>query len=181
MQAGVSKMIYVSTAGVYGKPADFPFNEESQPRPKFFSEYGRTKALANQLAWQYYHQYRLALVVLYPVIVLGAGDYEPSGKYISDIIHRQVPATIFHQATATYVYVGDVADAILHAAEWPDTTGEKYLLGHACLDGKEYMELIHEVSGVSLPWFTFPDFMVMTASYFLTGLLVITRRPPLWG
>jgi dihydroflavonol-4-reductase len=181
LQAGVSKVIYVSTAAVYGKPVDLPFNEESQPGPKLFSEYGRTKALANQLAWQFYHQHGLPLVVLYPGIVLGAGDYKPSGKYISDIIHRRVLATIFHHSTATYVYVGDVADAILHAAERQDTTGEKYLLGHAWLNGKEYVELIREVSGVSLPWFTFPDFMVMAASYFLTGFSAITRRPPPWG
>ena len=32
---------------------------------------------------------------------------------------------------------------------------------------------------MSLPWFTFPDFMVMAASYFLTGLSVITPQPPL--
>jgi dihydroflavonol-4-reductase len=49
------------------------------------------------------------------------------------------------------------------------------------LNGKEYVELIREVSGVSLPWFTFPDFMVMAASYFLTGFSAITRRPPPWG
>ena len=181
LQAGVSKVVYVSTAAVYGKPQEQPFCEESLPGTRLFSEYGRTKALGNQLAWQFYRQHGLPLVVLYPGIVLGAGDNKPSGKYISDIIHRRVPATIFHRSIATYVYVGDVADAILCAAGRPDTTGKKYLLGRAWLNGKEFVELIRDVSGVALPWFTFPDFMVMAASYVLTGLSAFTRRPPRWG
>jgi hypothetical protein len=43
------------------------------------------------------------------------------------------------------------------------------------------VDLIRDVSSVSLPWFHFPDFMVMAASYLLTGLSTITRRPPYWG
>ena len=165
LQAGVSKVVYLSTAAVYGRPADLPFREDSLPGPKTFSEYARTKALGNQLAWQFSQQHGLPLVVLYPGIVLGAGDDKPSGKYIADILHHKVPSTIFHRSVATYVYVGDVADAILRAAELPGTTGKKYLLGNTRLNGKEYVELIRDVSGVSLPWFHFPDFMVMAVSY----------------
>ena len=82
LQAGVSKVVYLSTAAVYGRPADLPFREDSLPGPKTFSEYARTKALGNQLAWQFSQQHGLPLVVLYPGIVLGAGDDKPSGKYI---------------------------------------------------------------------------------------------------
>jgi dihydroflavonol-4-reductase len=181
LQAGVGKVVYVSTAAVYGRPAGLLFSEDSLPGPRLFSEYGRTKALGNQLAWQFNQQHGLPLVVLYPGIVLGAGDDKPSGKYISDIIHRRVPATIFHHSTATYVYVGDVVDAILGAARRPEATGKRYLLGNARLNGKEYVELIREVSGVPLPWITFPDWMVLAAAYLLTGLSAFTRRPPRWG
>ncbi len=181
LQAGVSKVVYLSTAAVYGRPSDLPFDEDSRPGPRTFSEYARTKALGNRLAWQFYQQHGLPLVVLYPGIVLGAGDDKPSGKYISDILHYKVPSTIFHRSTATYVYVGDVADAILRAAELPQAAGKKYLLGRTQLNGKAYVELIRAVSGVSLPWFHFPDFMVMAASYLLTGLSTLTRRPPYWG
>jgi len=181
VQAGVNKVVYLSTAAVYGRPADLPFTEDSRPGPTTFSEYARTKALGNQLAWQACQQHGLPLCVLYPGIVLGAGDDKPSGKYISDILRHRVPSTIFHHSITTYVYVGDVADAILRAAELADTTGKKYLLGNTRLNGKQYVELIRDVSGVSLPWFHFPDFMVMAASYLLTGLSTITRRPPFWG
>jgi dihydroflavonol-4-reductase len=77
--------------------------------------------------------------------------------------------------------VGDVADAILRAAALPEAAGKKYMLGGAQLNGKQYVELIRDVSGVSLPWFHFPDFMVMAASYLLTALSALTHRPPYWG
>lgn len=180
LSVGVQKVVYVSTVAVFGKPAQVPFDETCPPGLKLFSEYARTKAAAEQVAWDFY-QRGLPLVVLYPGIVLGAGDEKASGHYIQDIIRKRVPSTIFHNATATYVYVGDVVDAIVRAAEKPETVGQKYLIGKYQLDGRRYAELISEVSGVPLPIFRFPDFMVLTASYLLTALSALTRRPPWWG
>jgi dihydroflavonol-4-reductase len=37
------------------------------------------------------------------------------------------------------------------------------------------------VSGVPLPLFRFPDFIVIAASYLLTWIAGLIRRPPLWG
>ena len=181
LEAGVGKVVYVSTVAVYGKPAQSPFSESAQPSPKLFSEYARTKAAANCIAWELHHQRGLPLTVVYPGIVLGAGDDKASGHYIQDIIRKRVPSTIFHNASCTYVYVGDVVEALLRAAEKPETVGQKYLLGKYSLTGREYADLISEVSGVPLPLFRFPDWIVMTAAYLLTGLSAITRRPPWWG
>ena len=83
----------------------------------------------------------LPLVVLYPGIVLGAGDEKASGQYIQDIIRRRVPSTIFHHSCATYVYVEDVVEAMLRAAEKPETVGQKYLIGKYNLDGRSYAAL----------------------------------------
>lgn len=181
LESRVKKVVYVSTVAVFGKPKEDPFDETCRPGPKLFSEYARTKAAANQIAWDLYAQQGLPLVVLYPGIVLGAGDEKASGHYIQDIIHRRVPSTIFHNSYATYVYVGDVVEAMLRAAEKPETVGQKYLVGKQVLDGRAYADLISAVSGVALPFFHLPDWMVLAAAYLLTGLAAIIRRPPLWG
>lgn len=177
----VAKVVYVSTVAVYGKPARAPFFEEDAPGPELFSDYARTKAAADQIAWQLYHDQGLPITVLYPGIVLGAGDDKASGHYIQDIIRKRVPSTIFHHSWATYVYVEDVVDALLSAAQNPAGTGQKYLIGRHSLDGRAYARLISEVSGVALPLFRFPDWLVMAAAYLLTGVSAVTRRPPLWG
>jgi dihydroflavonol-4-reductase len=182
LEAGVKKVVYVSTVAVYGKPDQVPFAEESRPGPRFFSEYARTKAAANEIAWDYCRRLGLPLVVLYPGIVLGGGDEKASGHYIQDIIRRRVPSTIFHHSRATYVYVGDLVDAMLRAAEKPEAVGQKYIIGCHTLDGRDYARLISEVSGVPLPLFRFPDWIVLTAAYLLTGVSTwITHRPPMWG
>ncbi len=181
LECRVKRVIYVSTVAVYGQPAVSPFCEEAIPGPRLMSTYARTKAVADQVAWQFYHQQGLPLVVLYPGIVLGAGDDKASGQYIQDIIRKRVPSTIYHHSRATYVYVGDVVQALLQAAQLPHTVGQKYLVGGQTLNGRLYARLISEVSGVPLPLFRFPDWIVTAVAYLLTVLSTVTRRPPWWG
>lgn len=181
LEAGVSKVVHVSTVAIYGRPKDDLFNEDSQPGPVLFSEYGRTKAEGDRIAWDLHHRKGLPLAVLYPGIVLGAGDDKASGRYIQDILHRRVPSTIFHESIETYVYVGDVVNAILRAAELPETVGQRYLLGKERLNGRDYARLIGSVAGVPLPLVHFPDAVVLAAGHLLTALADLIGIPPLWG
>jgi dihydroflavonol-4-reductase len=181
LDAGMKRVIYVSTAAIYGKPLQSPFDEGAQPGRVLFSEYARSKAAADLIAWQMYRERCLPLVVLYPGIVLGAGDDKASGQYMQDILRRRVPSTIFHGSASTYVAVRDVVEALVSAAEAPSAVGQKYLIGNTVLTGKEFVQCIHEESGVKLPLFHFPDWMVTAAAYVLTMLTKFIHRPPLWG
>lgn len=178
---GVRRVIYMSTVAVYGRPQERPFCEDSQPGPRWFSEYGRSKAAADRLAWELAGR-GLDLTAFYPGIVLGAGDDKASGHYIRDLIGRRCPSTIYHHSSNMYVYVGDVALAVERALERPRAIGQKYLLGAEALDGQVYTQLISQVSGVALPWFRFPDWLVTTASHLLTWRANLwTHTPPPWG
>jgi dihydroflavonol-4-reductase len=181
LAAGVGRVVYVSTAAVYGRPAQAPFVEDSPPGPVLFSRYARSKAQGEREAWQFAARTGLPLTVLYPGIVLGAGDDKASGQYIRDILFRRVPSTIYHQSQATYVAVCDVVEALLRAAALPQALGQKYLVGGTVMSGQAFVELVREVSGAPLPALHFPDWMVTAASYLFTGLANLLRRPPLWG
>lgn len=180
-RSGIQRAVYVSTVAVYGCPNDQPFTEESEPGRKMLSRYAETKAEGNRLAWEIANENKLPFTVMYPGIVLGAGDDKASGQYIQDIIFRRVPSTIYHSSFAVYVYVEDLVDAIIQALARPEAAGQRYLIGKECLDGKSYANLIGEVSGVSLPWFHFPDFIVTAASYLFTTIAGFTGRAPWWG
>ena len=52
LKTGVEKVIHVSTALTYGKPDDYPFNEDSPVGPEHFSEYARTKYEGDLIAWE---------------------------------------------------------------------------------------------------------------------------------
>lgn len=181
LERGVSKVVHVSTAGIYGKPADCPFTEESTEGPTRPSEYFRTKYEGDQIAWELYRTRGLPLVMIYPCAVLGPGDDKATGRYIQDFVKRRLPARIYEKAVMTFVHVADVVDAIVRAAEKENNIGERYLVGKHQLTWGEFNRLISEISGVPLPRLSLPGFLVMLNASVLTWLADITKRPPMWG
>lgn len=181
LEAKVSKIVHVSTVVVYGKPTDVPYTEESEVGPVRFSRYSQTKFEGDQIVWDLYKNKGLPVVAVYPSAVLGAGDPKATGKYVSDFINRRLPATVFKNSTITWVYVKDVAEAIVRAAEKPDNIGEKYLIGKYQISMPEINKMLSEISGVPLPKISMPDFLAMTSAYMLTGLSRLIRVQPPWG
>ncbi len=181
LKTGIKKVVHISTAGIYGRSDEKPLTEESTPGPKRFSEYFRTKYEGDLIAWDLYKKKSLPLVVIYPVCVLGAGDTKASSRYIKDLINRKLPATIFNRKTFSFVYVKDVAQAIVSALEKNNNIGEKYLIGNHNCKWQEINKMISEISGVPLPKIKLPVSITMMNAYLLTGLANLIKKPPLWG
>jgi dihydroflavonol-4-reductase len=181
LEAGVSKVIHVSTLVVYGKPKDCPFTEESEMGTVRFSEYARTKYEGDLIAWELFKKKKLPLVMLYLGSVLGAGDPKPTGQWINNFINRRIPARFFENSVLTYVHVRDVAESIVKALEKENNIGEKYLIGKYRLSIREVGELISEISGVPMPKRRLPDSLVMLNAAILTWIANITKKPPALG
>jgi dihydroflavonol-4-reductase len=180
-EMGVSKIVHVSTAGVYGKPDDVPFNEASAPGPERFSEYTRTKYEGELAAREFCRRHGLSLVVICPGAVVGPGDTKPTGKYIEDIAAGRMPVAVYRDVAMTYVHVSDVAEAIIAAVESESAAGETYLIGKHQMSFGQLNELISELSGASPPRVCLPDALVRVSAAILTALSNITKRPPPWG
>ena len=181
LETGVSKVVHVSSVVTYGKPADCPFTEESPVGPVRFSEYAETKYRGDLIVWELYEKKGLPLVMIYPGGVLGPGDPKASGQYIQSLIHRRLPATVFHDVILTWVHVRDVAEAILRAAEKEDNIGEKYIVCKHQLSFREINEMVSEISGVPLPKLALPDWLAMVNATLLTGLANLIKKPPMRG
>jgi len=181
LETKIKKIVHVSTAGVYGKPKEEPFNEESSTGPVQYGEYFRTKYEGERIAWNLFNTKGLPLVVIYPVCVLGAGDTKASGQYVKDLINRKLPAAVFTNEIFTFVYVKDVAEAIVNALEKENNIGEKYLVGNYMYKWKDINKMISEISDVPLPKFSLPNSVTLLNAYMLTGLANIIKKPPLWG
>ena len=181
LETKVSKVVHVSTVVTYGKPSVTPFTEESETGPVRFSTYSQTKYEGDQIVWNLYKNNGLPVVVVYPCGVLGAGDPKASGEYVSGLIHKRLPATVFKNSTLTWVHVKDVAEGIIKAAEKPNNIGEKYFIGKQQLTLPELNKMISEISGVSLPILHMPDSIAMASAYMLTGISRLIRIPPPWG
>jgi dihydroflavonol-4-reductase len=181
LEAGVSKVAHVSTLVVWGNTPDAPFTEESPLGTARFTEYAQSKYEGDLLVWQLYRQRGLPVVVLYPGVVLGAGDPKATGQYAKDLIERRVPARIFEDSAFTFVHVEDVAEAIVRALEKEGNLGEKYLIGKHALTMGEFTRMVGEISGVPLPKRRLPGPVVMAGAALMTKVADLTGRPPLSG
>ena len=181
LEAGVSKVVHVSTGGIYGKPKDVPFTEESEVGPVQFSEYFRTKYVGDQIAWELFKNKRLPLVMVYPTAVLGPGDPKATGQYILRLLQRRLPARVLESCMFTFVHVNGVAEIIYRAATKENNIGEKYLAGKFQHTFGEINRMVSEISKVPLPRIYLPDSLVMLNAWLLTKIADIIKRPPIWG
>lgn len=177
----VSKVVHVSTVGIYGKPDETPFIEETKPGPVRYCEYFRTKYEGEKIVWDMFKTKNLPVVVVYPAAVLGPGDNKATGQYLKMLIKKRLPATVFNKSCLTFVHVKDVAEIITRAAEKKDNIGEKYIAGKHRLSFGELNTLVHEITGVRLPLLKLPGLMTMLNAALLTGFCNIIRKEPPWG
>lgn len=181
LEAGISKVVHVSTVAIYGKPADRPFTEESTVGPTRFSEYARTKYEGDLIAWDLCKTKGLPLVMVYPGGALGPGDPKATGEYIQNLINGRLPATVFADVLFPWVHVRDVAEVIVRAVEKEGNIGEKYLAVGQNLTFGQINQMIAEISGVALPKLKMPNSLAMANAVLLTLLADIVKKPPLWG
>jgi dihydroflavonol-4-reductase len=177
LETGISKVAHISTAYVYGKPGASPFIEDTPVGSVRPSYYTRTKYEGDLVALQFSKTRGLPLVIIYPGTVVGSGDPKAIGRYIKRLVANLVPNTAFPNAVHTYVYVGDVTEAIVLALEKEDNLGEKYLIGKYHLSNLELAELLSDISGVRVPP-KVPVVVSLLISTIITLLADLKNSPP---
>ncbi|MBT3341898.1 MAG: NAD-dependent epimerase/dehydratase family protein [Gemmatimonadetes bacterium] len=181
IEAGVDLFLHVSTVTMFGRPNQVPFNETSPPSRKQFSEYAKTKFEGDEIVESLARNHRLPLAIVYPGSVLGAGDPKSSGRYIADIVHRRMPATLFADRVITWVHVDDVANALQQLLSLDDAAGRRYILGGSRLTIHQLNRLIEAASGVRLPRLELPDRLSLLSARLLTAVAQLTGWSPPFG
>lgn len=149
---GVKRLVYSSSASVYGDAITEPMTEDHPFNNENF--YGATKIAGEAMARAYFHRYNLPLVGLRYMNVYGPRqDYR--GAYIAvimkmlDSIDRGEPLKVFGDGSQAYdfVYVGDCAAANVFAMK-SDAVDAFYNVGTGIRTTiKELAELVLEVTG----------------------------------
>jgi UDP-glucose 4-epimerase len=125
-EVGVGRIVLASSAAAYGDPERLPTAEDAPIAP--LSPYGTSKAAAEWYLAQYSRLYSVSAVALRMANVYGPRQdpHRESGviAIFCGAAAERRPVTVFGDGAQTrdYVYVGDVVDAWITAAE-SDVTG----------------------------------------------------------
>jgi UDP-glucose 4-epimerase len=148
----VKKLIYSSSASVYGDAVEIPMTERHPYNNKTF--YGATKIAGEQMCRAVHHRYGLNYVGLRYMNVYGPRqDYR--GAYIAvimkilDRLDKGLPPIIYGDGSQAYdfVYISDVAHANICALK-SATTDSFYNIGMGTQTSiKELCELILKITG----------------------------------
>jgi len=151
----IKKLIYSSSASVYGDAVEIPMTEEHPYNNKTF--YGATKIAGEQMCRAFYHRYGLLYVGLRYMNVYGPRqDYR--GAYIAvimkilDRLDKGLPPIVYGDGSQAYdfIYVSDCAKANLCAMK-TDTTDTSYNVGRGIQTTiKELTEVIMEITHADL-------------------------------
>jgi len=127
---GHGKLIFASSAAIYGDNPNLPLKETERPRP--LSPYGVTKATAEEYLRVYHELYGLPVVALRYFNVFGPRQgFNQYAGVISIFINRALagePLVIFGDGKQTrdFIYVKDVVKANLLVAESRKANGRVF-------------------------------------------------------
>lgn len=131
--SGVRKLVFASSAAVYGNSRVLLRSENSETKP--ISPYGQSKLDGESYCLEYHKKYGLGTVLFRYFNVYGprSASKEYSGvinKFAERISHRQSPI-IFGDGknSRDFVYVDDIVQANLLGASNPNSSGKIYNVG----------------------------------------------------
>lgn len=169
VRAGVRRIVFSSTAAVYGDPEQIPITEQSRKWPK--NPYGWSKLFMEQLLNAYDSAYGMKFVALRYFNAAGATekcgeDHRPESHLIPNVLaaalRQQQAIRVFGNNYPTpdgtpirdYIHVVDLADAHIRALEYLRSGGHSDFLNLGTGSGYSVLEVIQcarEVTGCEIP------------------------------
>jgi dihydroflavonol-4-reductase len=156
IDAGVNRIVYVSTVAVFGNTKEQVVDETYQRDESegFLSCYDETKYRSHQIAKD-----RIAkgapIVIVQPGGVYGPGDHSEIGNFIDQTRKGKLRAKAFPELGFNLVHVEDVAAGILLALD-KGKVGESYVLGGELARMDDVIRKTAELSGKKYPKATLP-------------------------
>jgi nucleoside-diphosphate-sugar epimerase len=142
LSAGIQKLLHVSSIAAMGRIRENKPIDESMiwSAETSNSEYGRTKHLAELEVFRGIGE-GLDTVIVNPVIILGAGDWENSSTGIFRNVYKEFPW--YTNGTGGFVDVEDAVTAMIQLMQAAGTSSERFILSGANMP---YAELFSDIA-----------------------------------
>lgn len=173
----IKKLIYVGSANTFGYGSLKDPGNETRPfrGGKFGLDYIDSKYEAHQRVLNSVKYNKLPAVIVCPTFMLGKYDSKPgSGAMVASVHSEKLPG--YSMGGRNYVYVADVAVAIVNALEF-GRVGESYILGNKNMDYKTAFGLIAKTIGKKAPSIKMPKFIVLVYGAFCSLCQFVFKTP----
>lgn len=146
LRAGTRRVVHLSTVMVYGVTSE-PVLRETLPRRAVGDAYGDAKLEAEELALQYHRDQGVPVSVIQPTIVYGPFGTAWTGRVLEQLQAGLVPLINRGEGVCNAVYVDDVAEAVLLAAEREEAVGEAFLISGEPITYRDFYERFAQMVG----------------------------------
>ena len=155
-QAGVSRIVYVSTIGAFGNTRGRVVDETYRhPMDGFTSYYEETKLLAHRIAEDRIER-RAPVIIVSPGGIYGPGDTSDLGVLMDRVRRGKLPGRMYPEAGFNWVHVDDVITAILLAHD-RGRIGETYVVGGHLGTIGDMIDAVAEAAGRKAPSWRWPS------------------------
>jgi dihydroflavonol-4-reductase len=178
LDAGVPKVVYVSTVGVFGNTGGEVVDESYEhPGKHYTSYYEETKLEAHRIAKRMAADEGLPCTIVQPGGVYGPGDTSQVADLLEQFLSGRLPLMPFPELGICLSHVEDVAAGILLALD-RGRPGEAYVLSGPATTMREAIEVVARLSGRRPPRGALPTPLIkaMTPIGPLVGKLM--GQPP---
>jgi farnesol dehydrogenase len=145
----ITKVVFTSSAAIYGVSDDEPLTEEHIRMRAFFTDYEASKFIAEEKI-QHYVRKGLDVVIVHPTKVYGPGIWTESNA-VSQLMRsyikgkwRIIPGD--GKMIGNFSYIDDVVNGHILAMH-KGRAGEKYILGGVNMSFNEFFSLMKKISG----------------------------------
>ncbi|MGG9961912.1 NAD-dependent epimerase/dehydratase family protein [Ferruginibacter sp. SUN106] len=149
LEAGVKKMVYVSSVAALGRIREGEIINETMnwTEETSNSNYGQSKYLAEMEVWRGIGE-GLNAVMVNPVVILGAGDWNGGSSQIFKNVYNEFPW--YADGTTGFVDVRDVVNAMLQLME-SDITAQRFIISAENKSFHDLFNLIAKAFGKKPP------------------------------
>ena len=163
VDAGVKRIVYVSTCGIFGNTGGQVVDEEYHRADRdWLSCYDETKFRAHELAEERISN-GAPIVIVQPGGVYGPNDHSEVGTMIDQASKGKLPAKMFPDMGMMLAHVDDIAAGILLAHD-KGKTGEAYVLSGEKATMGDLVDKVCELSGRKPPRLTMPSTLIKLSS-----------------
>ncbi len=142
LEAGVKKMVHVSSVAALGRIRENEMINETMnwTEETSNSNYGQSKYLAELEVWRGIGE-GLDAVMVNPVIILGAGNWNDGSSKLFQSVYNEFPW--YATGTTGFVDVRDVAKAMIQLMD-SDITAQRFIIS---AENKSYQQIFNLMAG----------------------------------